>query len=234
MNYLRYSLRFISSYTYVAFTIQRLYVVLHPLSSRSMTKKLAWINICSIGIVAFLLMAWVPFTFHIIVLQNHPKDIFYCDVNKEYKLLYYITGSLYICLTIFIPSVIIFVCNIKIIYKTFQNKTWRKELTNQNKSSGISSIISINSHLFQKLKQHFISKFYFYINFFGSIKLLTFGSRAFLKKINFFFWFNSFFLKKTSDWHTKTLKMHISFRLFPLCKVLGVRLNFAQKSNDKF
>ena len=128
VNYLRYSLQLISSYIYIAFTILRLHVVSNPLRSRSFTKKSAWKNVCLIGIVSFLLTSLAPFAFHIIRIENQPEEFFYCDVNYEYKFYYFAAISFYICLTIFIPSVIIFVCNMQIICKILENKAFRKDL----------------------------------------------------------------------------------------------------------
>ena len=110
--------------------IQRLYVVSQPLYSRSLTKKSVWKAVAFIGFVSFTLNLWTIYVFHLI--ENETNNRIYCDVNSELMLTYLISSSTYICFTIFIPSIIIFVCNTLVIYKTTKHKTLRNELTHRS------------------------------------------------------------------------------------------------------
>jgi len=109
--------------------IQRLYVVSQPLNSRSLTTKSVWKTISLIGLASFTLNLWTLFLFHLILNENNQ---IYCDVNSEYMFEYIISSSTYICLTILIPSIIIFVCNTLVIFKATKHKTLRNELTNRS------------------------------------------------------------------------------------------------------
>jgi hypothetical protein len=104
-NYLRYTLRFISAYIYVAFTIQRLAIVYSPFTNKSKTTHSAWITIHFIVGISFLFNIWVPFLFEITTDSN---ELTYCDIKMSRKTIYFVISSLYICLITLIPITVMF------------------------------------------------------------------------------------------------------------------------------
>lgn len=125
INYLRNILRFISVYIVVAFTVQRLFIVYQPLSLRFKRKKAAWKTVLIIAFIALVINLWVPFIFQINL--NESKDQ-YCDIDKKYKKEYFYLNIIYIGLIMLVPMILIVVCNILIIFRTFKNDTNRKKL----------------------------------------------------------------------------------------------------------
>ena len=87
ISYLRYLLRFISSYIVVLFTIQRLYMVSKPLSIRFKSIKSAWQTVGTITLISLVINLWVPFIFQI---NTNESNDHYCDINKEFKREYFI------------------------------------------------------------------------------------------------------------------------------------------------
>ena len=86
-QYIRNILRFISAYIVVAIIIQRLHVVLEPLSMKFKTKRSAWYTLSTIACIAIILNIWVPFMFEINIDEYDNK---YCDINKNYRTVYFI------------------------------------------------------------------------------------------------------------------------------------------------
>lgn len=111
VNYLRYSLRFISAYIIVVFTVQRLSVVIRPLKKTFKSKKSAWIAVTLIIGVAFLINAWVPFVFELQTEDNVP----YCEIRKKWKTGYFLSTNVYIFIILVVPMITIFVSNLLII-----------------------------------------------------------------------------------------------------------------------
>jgi hypothetical protein len=126
INYLRNILRFVSAYIVVAFTLQRLIIVFKPLTTKFKSNKSAWKTVLIIIIISTLLNIWIPFIYKIRNTDNEYQK--YCDVNKDYVSEYYYLNMSYIILSIFIPMVVILVCNILIIFKIFKKNSERKLL----------------------------------------------------------------------------------------------------------
>lgn len=126
INYLRYLLRFVSSYIVVAFTMQRLYIVYKPLSANFMRKQSAWRTVLTIVIISFTINLWVPFIFQISYYENENDK--FCNINNNYKKEYFVVNIIYICLIMFIPMLTITICNILIIFKTSKSNSNRKRL----------------------------------------------------------------------------------------------------------
>lgn len=124
INYLRYVLRFISVNIIVAYTLQRLIIVISPFYNKYKSKKTAWITVSAITFTSLVINLWVPFVFE---LKN---DEFkqYCDVKKSWKDQYFIIAVVYIVVTIGIPILIIFVSNSIIAFKTFKAESNREKL----------------------------------------------------------------------------------------------------------
>ena len=125
INYLRNILRFVSAYIVVAFTLQRLIIVFKPLTTKFKSNKSAWKTVLVIIIISTLFNIWVPFIFKIYTKNNEYK---FCDVNKSYVLEYFYLNLSNILFSIFIPMVVILVCNILIIYKILKKNSKRKIL----------------------------------------------------------------------------------------------------------
>lgn len=121
VNYLRYVLRFISSYVLVAFTIQRLSIIYSPLSNRFKSKTSAWVTCLVITIISLISNIWVPFIFK---LQNVNKTK-HCDVEKEWNNVYFQITTAYIFITMVVPIIIIFTSNSIIICRLVKADTKR-------------------------------------------------------------------------------------------------------------
>jgi len=80
-NYLRYTLRSISSYIILAFTLQRYSVVYSPLSSRFKSKSFAWYTCLIITTSSFILNSWSLFLFDLSINRIDAKQ---CDIIDEW------------------------------------------------------------------------------------------------------------------------------------------------------
>jgi len=89
-NYLRNTLRLISAYVIVVFTIQRLLIVFRPLIGKFKTKKSAFYTCSLITILACLLNIW---TFFVFILKVDEETYFYCDVNRNLTNVYFYINS---------------------------------------------------------------------------------------------------------------------------------------------
>jgi len=131
INYLRNILRFVSAYIVVAFTLQRLIIVFKPLTTKFKSNKSAWKTVLIIIIISTLLNMWIPFIYKIRNTDNEYQK--YCDVNKDYVSEYYYLNMSYIIFSIFIPMVVILVCNILILFKILKKNSERKFLQESTK-----------------------------------------------------------------------------------------------------
>lgn len=135
VSYLRYILRFTSSYMLVIFTLHRLSIVNFPMSKRFKSKKSAWLSCSLVVLFAVLINAWSCFMFE---LQN-TNDHIYCDVSKKWSNEYFQITALYIIMIIFIPIMIILSSNLAIIHKLIKSNSMRRKF---NKSSRQPSVRS--------------------------------------------------------------------------------------------
>ena len=141
INYLRYTLRLISAYTIVGFTIQRYFIIKSPLESRLNTKKASWSTFIIISIVSLVLNLWVPFLFKIQENKN------YCDINKNYRNSYFTIGIIFIITCIMIPIIIIFGFNILIIRATKAADIKRTKLQASMSKRNISTTLKTSLNL---------------------------------------------------------------------------------------
>lgn len=139
-NYLRYSLRMISTYMIIALTIQRLRIVYSPLRNDLKSKKSAWYSILLIIIISFLSNFWIIFAFK---LKTTNTNLIYCDLNRHWTDVYFYLNSIYIAFIMLIPIILIIVCNCFIIYKSIKNDYKRKKL-----KSGRVKLIQSNENIF--------------------------------------------------------------------------------------
>lgn len=139
VNYFRDVLRFVSSYSLVAFTLQRVCIVCSPLSRRYKSKKSAWLTVLAILIISLMINIWAPFFFEV---TNETQTVF-CDVKQNWSKEYFEITAIYVFIVTFIPIVLIFSSNSLIIYKLFLSKVKSRETLNKNK---ISSLMSIKKH----------------------------------------------------------------------------------------
>ena len=131
-NFLRNFLRLTSAYIVVAFTIQRLWVVLKPLKAKNKTKKSAFKTIGAIMTASLVLNSWSPFFFY---LETAKTNYTYCDVKNYLKYQYFIFNCFFISISIVIPSIIILICNFLIIKKNAQKNFLKKRSIESNSRS---------------------------------------------------------------------------------------------------
>lgn len=145
INYLRYVLRFVSAYTIIAFTLQRLSLVYSPLSNKYKTKKSAWLTFLLISLVALCANLWVPFLFEIRTEDN----LKYCDVSPKWSREYFHITLAYVCIIMLFPILIISVSNSIIISNILiadsnrthlRNAKYNKQLNQETKVYGSFSI----------------------------------------------------------------------------------------------
>jgi hypothetical protein len=107
-NYLRYTLRSISSYIILAFTIQRYSVVYSPLTSKFKIKKYAWYTCLIITTGSFITNSWSLFLFDLSINRIEVKQ---CDIIDEWKNWYYYISLSYFSMTILVPMISIVILN---------------------------------------------------------------------------------------------------------------------------
>lgn len=156
VNYLRYFLRFVSAYVIIAFTLQRTLAIYSPFfQAKFASKTLAWSITIALCVLGFVLNIWVPFVFKII------EKYSYCDIQRSYRNHYFIITISYITLIMFIPIVVIFVCNTLIIYYVLKASKLRLGMMNVRLPNNISrsspSISNVSKVLFI-LMNFFIKK----------------------------------------------------------------------------
>ena len=125
INYLRYSLRFMSTYILVSFTLQRLFLVYQPFSTNFKSKKSAWKTIEFLFFISFVINLWVPFFFQI---HSNNYNQSYCDIKTKLKSKYFKINVAYIGLVIFIPITIILICNLLMLLKLVRDDKKEKNL----------------------------------------------------------------------------------------------------------
>lgn len=153
-NYLRYTLRFISSYIIVAFTLQRLFLIFAPLSHKFKTKRSAWISVFSIVLFGFLIHLWVPFLFE----KNEDDSFEYCDVSAHWtknKNYYYITLA-YTFMIMLIPIAITLISNLLMIYYLLIRNRFKKNGNLSSNHEVFNMKISSNQ-LSPKMKPYYMS-----------------------------------------------------------------------------
>ena len=130
INYMRYVIRFVSAYTIVAFSIQRLTLVFSPISNIFKSKRSAWSTFLFIVVASLIFNGWVIFIFG---LEKDGKET-HCDVATNWPISYNTITTIYILITMLIPILIIFICNLLIILNLFNiipscNKKRSDEIT---------------------------------------------------------------------------------------------------------
>jgi hypothetical protein len=136
-NYLRYSLRMISAYLIIAFTIQRLIIVYKPLNEMNKRKSSAWKSVILVIFMSFFLNLW---TFLLFKLNEISEGNFYCDIVDDLKLINYYINILYSVFVMIIPIIILLLLNILIIYKLTKANKKRKIITNSKLVTSINQI----------------------------------------------------------------------------------------------
>lgn len=150
INYFRYVLRFISAYIIVAFTIQRLSIVMTPLSKKYKSKRFAWITVLSIILFALLINLWVVFAFKV----HADDETHFCEIKKAWKTRYFILTNFYLVIIILLPLLAIFISNILIIFKTKKASKKRKSFISKRsftttKGESLYSSATNNSSVFK-------------------------------------------------------------------------------------
>lgn len=130
VNYFRCVLRFISAYIIVSFTVQRVSIVISPLSKRYKSNRFAWLAVFCIIFLGLLINLWVPFAF-----QIHTEDIDdFCEIKKEWKTSYFILTNLYIFAVIVVPMLTVLIGNLLIILKAKKANKNRQNYVNIRRS----------------------------------------------------------------------------------------------------
>ena len=128
VNFMRYVLRFISAYIITIFTIQRTIAVYFPLCQKKISSpNLAWKIASGLIIIAAILCSCVPFLFQLNQYPSNRIKFSYCDTDKNYNQIYFITTIIYIVLIMFIPITTIITCNTLIIFRVC-NETKKRSL----------------------------------------------------------------------------------------------------------
>ena len=90
----------------------------------------------------------------------------YCDINKEYSKYYFSITIAYVGLTLLVPMVIIFFCNILVIANIFSAKKKRENVLNENMMLPINmkisseNILTINRESTPDIRRNAFSKDY--------------------------------------------------------------------------
>ena len=131
-NYLRYTLRSISSYIILAFTIQRYSVVYSPLTSKFKIKKYAWYTCLIITTSSLIINSWSLFLFDLSINRIEVKQ---CDIIDKWKNWYYYISLSYFSMTILVPMISIVILNCLIIKKSKKDDLNRKQFISGNMTS---------------------------------------------------------------------------------------------------
>jgi len=126
-SYLKYVLRFISTYIIISFNLQRLLYVCLPFQNRFKSKYSGWLTVCTIIIISCLLNSWSILLFEIKF--NHVSNYYYCDVKTNWINEYFQITLIYLIIQMIIPIIIILICNSIIIYnlKKSEYETYKIE-----------------------------------------------------------------------------------------------------------
>jgi len=117
----------------IVFTIQRLFIVCHPLNRRFRSKKSAWNFLIFISLIALFVNSWTIFVFE--TQTQAAEDKMVCDVNKSLADFYFKAIFVYIFLVVLMPIVIVIISNFLIILRSKKNDLNRELLnayTNNN------------------------------------------------------------------------------------------------------
>lgn len=149
INYLRYSIRFISTYIVVIFCLQRLFLFYKPFSTNFKSKKSAWKTVKILISIAFVLNTWVPFFFQInfddLSQQTH------CDIKTKLKSKYFKINIAYISVVLLLPIVLILVSNLLILARKIREDINHKSLRIISTHSNMESSRLNNQQAKQKL-----------------------------------------------------------------------------------
>ena len=152
VNYFRYFLRFISAYIIVAFTIQRAIDIYNPLSTQVKYEsiRLVWAIVGIITALAAVLSAWVPFVFGPRELELD-RNVFikYCDVHREKSSYYFTMTIVYVCVTMLVPIIVIFLANSIIIFHLIRASKERRAMSN---AGGLNASSAETSDLMHRYK----------------------------------------------------------------------------------
>ncbi len=190
--YLKYSLRSISSFIVLTFTIHRLLIVSYPLEQKYQSKKTAWNLIKLITITSLIINGWLPF-----FMEKNETDFNSCSVKLNLFILYSYVILFNISLTILLPIIIIIIINTMIICKIKSNNN-NNNLT-KNKSNLLKNKLEKKRKNIQKLSNY---------DYYLRIKPIYLNSCQMVKKLTHSNNNNS--SKKISKKLTKTLLI-ISF-----------------------
>lgn len=113
-SFLKYHLRFISTYIIISFNLQRLFYVCLPFETRFKSKNSGWLTVCTVIIISFLLNSWSILLFEI--KYNYNSNYYYCDVKTNWINEYFQITFIYLILQMIIPIIIIIISNSIIIY----------------------------------------------------------------------------------------------------------------------
>jgi len=149
IHYLKYVLRLISAYIVVAFTLQRLIIVMTPLKSQKFKSKKLAIRIILILIsISLLLNAWVPFIF------SSSKE---CKPDNEWSQLYMQLTFVHLFLILFLPTLVIIVCNTIMACRSKKADKKRQVLKNNNGRLQKRRMRSCKNIKLMKLKPHYVN-----------------------------------------------------------------------------
>ena len=122
VQYARNTARSLSSWIIVAFTIERLFVVFHPLKRAVICRrKTARLVIFILSIIAILCNINVPFHYGITNLPSHIKNDTICDILPKYRPIYMRFGITTIIIVYLLPMCVIVFANALICCKLWRN-----------------------------------------------------------------------------------------------------------------
>jgi len=141
-NYLRYTLRLISTFLIITITLQRLYVVYNPLQHKYKSKKSAWLFTFIIILISLVFNSWAIFLFKMNTYVE--TNIQYCDLDRNWTKFYFYLSLFYTFLAILLPIIVVFTCNFLIIHKLTKKEKERKQLTSTQTTSVTTTTVSYN------------------------------------------------------------------------------------------
>ncbi len=130
VNYFRYCFRFVSAYTVVLISFQRLFLIYMPFKKYS--KKFALKCVLIVLAISLVINIRIGFLFNI---QVNDMNIPYCDVPEENSHEYFIITSAYIFIIMLIPIVVLIISNSIIIYETSKKVMSRSQISKKVKTS---------------------------------------------------------------------------------------------------
>lgn len=159
INYFRNVLRFISAYIVICFTIQRLDITRRPLATKFKSRRSACETVSVIVVTALVVNPWVLFMFCI---QINEEGDEYCDINKSLKYEYLYINIAYTFFIMFVPMVIISICNWLIIYKTSKDEKARKTtlhaMNKSNNGTNLRHHEALSKTKIKTIKPHYLTE----------------------------------------------------------------------------